>query len=58
MFVRVRVCVRLCVRVQATLGMQRGPAPADFDAAMLAQQAPSKNPPRRIGTDNVTSVSW
>lgn len=28
--------------------MQRGPKPADFEAAMAAQQAPPKNPPRKI----------
>ena len=31
-------------------GMQRGPAPSTFDAAMLAQQAPPKHPPRKIAT--------
>jgi hypothetical protein len=33
---------------QAAKGMQRGPKPADFEAAMAAQQAPPKNPPRKI----------
>ena len=28
--------------------MQRGPAPADFDTALMAQRAPPKNPPRKI----------
>lgn len=33
---------------QAAKGMQRGPSPAEFEAAIAAQQAPPKNPPRKI----------
>ena len=38
------------VCAQANKGMARGPGVREFDAAMMAQQAPPKNPPRKIST--------